>query len=103
MALRTMLHKHPKTSVYYFRKRIPEGLQRAYGQKTYKRSLRTKDRKAADRLLPQEEARFNEILDEIRSTQGFTLTSPRGLVRAILKDWGYAETEKDVTEEQLLL
>lgn len=44
--------KHPKTSVYYFRKVVPAALREILGQTEFRISLGTKDLKEAKRLYP---------------------------------------------------
>ncbi len=69
MGLRTMLWKHPKTNVYYFRKRIPADLVKACGREIIKQSLHTKDRKEADKLVLKAEANFNTLMESQRLNQ----------------------------------
>ncbi|MFO1241650.1 MAG: DUF6538 domain-containing protein [Rickettsiales bacterium] len=66
MALRTMLQRHPKTSVYYFRKRIPKELVSVIGKSEFKKSLDTKDRKVADKRVVAVEHEFNQLLERER-------------------------------------
>jgi len=50
------LQKHPKTSVYYYRRAVPEALRPAVGQSEIRISLGTKDTREAKRLLPEKAA-----------------------------------------------
>lgn len=65
--------KHPETGSYYLIKRIPAALVPHYGGRTQiQKSLRTKDRSKAEKLLCQEwlrlDAEFQEKLKPVTST-----------------------------------
>lgn len=67
MGLRTMLQKHPKTGVYYFRKRYPLDVVGDVGRAEYKRSLNTKIRKEADIRVVEAERDFNQQIVTLRN------------------------------------
>lgn len=67
MGLRTMLQKHPKTGVYYFRKRYPQDVAGEAGRAEFKRSLNTKIRKKADVLVVEAERDFNQQITFLRN------------------------------------
>lgn len=67
MGLRTMLQKHPRTGVYYFRKRYPMDVAGDVGRAEYKRSLNTKIRKEADISLVEAEREFNQLVVYLRN------------------------------------
>ena len=50
--------KHPKTGVYWFRRRVPARLLTSVGKREEKRSLRTKD-------LSEAKARYRDVAQEI--------------------------------------
>ena len=55
--------KHPKSSVYYYRKVIPAALRRALGNKhEFRASLGTKDLREAKRKYPEAAAKIDAIL-----------------------------------------
>jgi len=58
-------------ATYYFRRGIPAELRPALGGKLeFMISLRTKDREAAKRLIPQHTAATDKLLDQARSHLG---------------------------------
>ena len=64
--------KHPKTGVYWLRKRVPKHLRRLVGRGEEKRSLRTKD-------PSQAKTRFLDALSEIETQWNNLLEGPRVL------------------------
>lgn len=76
MALRSMLHKHPRSGYYYFRKRVPKDCIESLGRKEVVFSLHTKDRKEADKRVVKAEAEFNELIEKARQ-RGFASLEER--------------------------
>lgn len=87
-----MLHKHPKTGVYYFRKRIPKELVSVIGKREFKKSLNTKNRKEAEKLVVAIEHEFNQMLERERQS-GLIPLKEREYALSRLKVYGLASKE----------
>lgn len=62
---------HQRGSVYYFRRAIPVELRPALdGKAEFMRSLRTKDRATAKRLIPEHTLTTDRLLDDARTQMG---------------------------------
>jgi hypothetical protein len=72
MAAMTYLFRHPKTSVYYFRRAVPEELRDVIGRREWKKSLGTKDVREAKRLAHEAALECERALDQARN--GVSLT-----------------------------
>lgn len=59
--------KHPKTGVYYFRKRVPAGLVRKVGRAIEKGSLGTKNEREANKLFTLVAAEYEHRWEQLRS------------------------------------
>ncbi|MDB5544283.1 MAG: recombinase XerD, partial [Hyphomicrobiales bacterium] len=58
--------KHPKTGIYWLRKRVPEDLRPLVGKQEYKRSLKTKDPAEAKRPHAASLAEIESLWDALR-------------------------------------
>ncbi len=59
--------QHPKTGVYWLRKRVPTDLIRVVGKKEERYSLKTRDPSQAKRLHAEELARLEERWAALRA------------------------------------
>lgn len=87
-----MLQKHPESGVYYFRKRIPKELVSVIGKREFKKTLNTKDRKKADKLVVAIEHEFNQMLERERQN-GLIPLKEKEYALSRLKEYGLASKE----------
>jgi integrase len=74
--------KHPKTGIYWLRKRVPDDLRALVGKQEYKRSLKTKDPAEAKRLHAASLAEIESLWSALRkpvaaTAPGLTCLSER--------------------------
>jgi integrase len=60
-------HLIRKGSVYYFRRRVPADLVQAYGKSEHVRSLRTTDKREAERLVRRYDVEMDSLFETLRS------------------------------------
>src|SRR5476649_1401998 len=60
-------HLIRKGSVYYFRRRVPADLVQAYGKSEHVRSLRTTDKREAERLVRRYDVEMDGLFETLRS------------------------------------
>jgi integrase len=77
------LYLHPRTRVYYYRRRVPDRLRKSLKITEFRRSLGTKDRNEAKRLAPQLAAECQRLFD---SAGRVVSLSHRDIV-ALVADW----------------
>lgn len=93
-----MLQKHPKTGVYYFRKRYPLDVAGEVGRAEFKRSLNTKIRKDADVLVLEAEKEFNQQIIYLRNKSLIPETDMQGL-RNVFEGLRYIKKGDPITIE----
>lgn len=93
--------RDPSSGTYYLNLRVPGDLLTHFQKKHIQKSLRTKDRREADRKLCEEYLILQRQFDKIRRerTQGSKLTEP--LIPHLLDEWLHASLRDD--EEDRLL
>jgi hypothetical protein len=82
--------KHPKTSIYWLRKRLPDDLLRLVGKREEKRSLRTRDPVAAKRLHAAALADIELRCSNLRSPPK-ALSEREAFEAVALGDWWIAQ------------
>lgn len=83
--------KHPKTSVWYYRRAVPVRLREALGRTEYRISLHTKDIKEAKRRYPDVAAKVDA---EFIAAEGGPVRLTNEQVYALAGEWLKRELEK---------
>ena len=69
-------YKHPKTGMYWFRRRVPKDLRPILGDKTINVSLKTKDVAKAKRRFIEVSAKFEREWDRLRAKMAKNALEP---------------------------
>ncbi len=83
--------KHPKTGVYYFRRKVPEKLVGRLGRSWIKRSLGTKDPREARELFAVEAVRVEHLFKNAESVVELSFQQ----VTALASEWYAARLRED--------
>jgi integrase len=88
-------HKHPKTSVFYFRRAVPQELREALGRAEYKKSLGTKDPKQAKLLFAAAWEECEAVFARAKAGKGTVDVLDDEEVRQIADAWAAHVLQED--------
>ena len=86
--------KHPKTGVFYFRRKVPERLAKRIGKSWIKRSLGTKNPREAKELFAIEAARVEQLFKNADTLTDLSFKQ----VTALAAEWYAARLKDDEAE-----
>lgn len=86
--------KHPKTGIYYFRKRVPEDLRPVIGKLEIKRSLQTKNPSEARLAFLKAATQYEALLDNARKQLQGTPTLTPAAASDLANKWAAKEIQR---------